>query len=115
MRSVLRFALASVALVVLAGLALSSLYDADAERRAIWVSAAVALVVQLFAFAVVRLVPREHVVAGWGLGALLRFAVLGLYALVIVKAVGLPAAAATVSLALFFFLSTLVEPLFLRS
>jgi hypothetical protein len=115
MKSMLRFALASVSLVVLAGLALSWLYQGDAERRAIWVSAVVALVVQLFAFAVVRLVPREHVVAGWGLGALLRFAVLGLYALVIVQAVGLPAAAATVSLALFFFLSTLVEPLFLRS
>lgn len=115
MRAVGLFAIVSIALVVLAGLALAMFYPDAADRQAILVSALVALTVQLFAFAVVRLVPREHVVAGWGLGALLRFAVLGLYALVIVKAVGLPAAAATVSLALFFFLSTLVEPLFLRS
>ena len=108
------YLLLAVAIVALGGLALALFYPATPDRSAIAVSAGVALLVQLFAFAILRLVPREHVIAGWGLGALLRFAVLLLYALVIVHALGLPSAAATVSLALFFFLSTLVEPLFLR-
>ena len=115
MRAIGLFTVVSIALVAIAGAALAWFYPGAADRHAIVVSALVALGVQLFAFAIVRLVPREHVIAGWGLGALLRFLVFGLYALVIAKAVGLPTAAATVSLALFLFLSTLVEPLFLRS
>ena len=115
MRPVLLFAVVSVLIVVLAGVVLATFYPGAADRHAIVVSGCIALVVQLFAFAVVHLVPREHVIAGWGLGALLRFAILGLYGLVVARAVGLPTAAATVSLALFFFLSTLVEPLFIRS
>ena len=114
MKSVVAYLALAVAIVALGGLALALFYPATPDRSAIAVSAGVALLVQLFAFVILRLVPCEHVIAGWGLGALLRFAVLLLYALVIVRALGLPSAAATVSLALFFFLSTLVEPLFLR-
>jgi hypothetical protein len=44
----------------------------------------------------------------------LRFLVLGVYALVVVKALGLPVEPALVSLAAFFFLSSLVEPLLLN-
>jgi hypothetical protein len=50
---------------------------------------------------------------GWGLGALLRLITLAVYALVFVNALALPATAALISLATFFFLSTLVEPLVL--
>jgi hypothetical protein len=45
----------------------------------------------------------------------MRFAVLGVYALVFVKALGLPSGAALISLAAFFFISTLIEPLLLQS
>ncbi len=114
MKATALFAAASLAIAGGAGWLLSLLYRAPAERRAIWVSAAVAVVVQLFGFAVARLVARTNVIAGWGLGALLRIVTLVVYALVIVNAFGLPSAAALVSLATFFFLSTLVEPLLLN-
>jgi hypothetical protein len=74
----------------------------------------VALVVQLLAFAVVRGMGPKHVIAGWGLGAALRLAVLSVFALLVVPRVGLPLTSAAVSLALFFFVTTVIEPLFLN-
>jgi hypothetical protein len=53
--------------------------------------------------------------AAWGLGMLLRFVVLVLYAFLVVKALALPAEAALLSLVAFFFLTTLVEPMLLKS
>ena len=74
-------------------------------------SAAVALVVQLVAFILLRLSRGKNVFAGWGVGALLRFVALGAMALVIAGALGLDKNAALISLAAFLFLSMLVEPL----
>jgi hypothetical protein len=108
------FALLSLALVAGAYWLLGLIYAAPAERRALAVSAAVAYVVQLFAFAVVRMMATTNVVAGWGLGILLRLVTLVVYALVIVKAFGLVPGAALFSLALFLFLSTLIEPPLLK-
>jgi hypothetical protein len=82
--------------------------------RAVLVSAGVAAVVQLFGFGIVRLARRSNPIAAWGLTALLRMAVLVVYALVIVPALGVLATPALLSLATFFFLSTLVEPLLLN-
>ncbi|NUQ22240.1 MAG: hypothetical protein HOQ09_14930, partial [Gemmatimonadaceae bacterium] len=62
-----------------------------------------------------RFVPREHVIAAWGLGTLARFATLVVYAFVVVKVLALPAAPALVSLVACLFASTLLEPLFLKS
>ena len=45
----------------------------------------------------------------------MRLMALAAYALVVTRALGLPSAAALVSLAAFFFLSTVVEPLLLKS
>ena len=89
-------------------------YPDPASRRAIGISAAIAFVVQAIAFGIVRLSAGKNVIAGWGLGALLRFLVFGVYALVLVKALDLPSGAAMISLASFLFLSTLVEPLLLK-
>jgi hypothetical protein len=108
------FALLTVVLIAAVGWILSVFYTSPADHRAILVSAGLAIVVQLVAFTIVRLVPREHVVAGWGVGVLLRFAVLALYGLVIANAMGLPSAAALVSLACFLFVSTTIEPLLLK-
>ena len=44
----------------------------------------------------------------------MRLAVLAVYGFVLIKAMGLPSAPALLSLAAFFFLSTLVEPLLLK-
>ena len=114
MKATALFAAATLAILALAGWIFRLVYESAADRRAIWTSAVVAMVVQLVAFVVARRIARTNVMAGWGLGVLLRLLCLGVYALVIVKALALPSAAALVSLATFFFLSTLVEPLLLN-
>ena len=102
-------------LIALSAAALSLAFDRPTERRAILVSAVLAFVVQLAAFAAVVLASRRNLVAGWGIGILVRLVVLVAYALLVVQAVGLAPAAALISLATFFFLCTLVEPLLLRT
>lgn len=114
-RAVGVFAAITVAVVVLGGWILTLIYPGDAARRAVVASGIVALVVQSVAFAIARRAAvRRNAVAGWGIGALLRMAVLALYALVVVQALGLASVPALVSLAVFLFVSTLVEPLLLN-
>jgi hypothetical protein len=109
------FALASIAIVLVVGWVLTFVWPSTEAMRAIRTSAEVAVAVQLLAFAIARLSRgSQNTVAAWGLGTLLRVAVLVVYALVLVKAFGLLGTPALVSLALFFFLSTLVEPLLLN-
>jgi hypothetical protein len=114
MRAALAFAASTLLIVVGAGWLLTLAFPGPADRSAIVTSGWIALVVQMIGFAIVRLTLKQNVIAGWGLGAILRFAVLGVYAFVMVKALGLPPFPAVVSLAVFFFLSTLVEPLLLN-
>jgi hypothetical protein len=71
-------------------------------------------VVQIAAFAVTARMAPKNVIAAWGAGALARMLTLFVYALLAVKVFGLPAVPALISLAVFLFLSTLLEPLFLR-
>ena len=108
------FVAATLVIVLVGGWLLTVVWPDPAAAHAIRVSGLVAVVVQCFAFGIMRLVPRSNVIAAWGLGTLLRFAVFVIYAFVIVKAYGLAGTPALVSLALFFFLSTLVEPLLLN-
>ncbi len=115
MKAIGIFAVVSLAIIVVVGGVMSLLYEAPDERRAIVISGVIAFVVQMFAFSIARLVARENVIAGWGMGALMRMLVLAVYAIVVVRALGLPSAPALVSLAAFFFLSTLVEPLLLNA
>lgn len=115
MKSIAIFAALSLAIIAVVGGVMSLIYPTPDDRRAIVISGAIAFVVQMFAFSVARLVARENVIAGWGVGALMRMLALGVYALVIVEAFALPLAPALVSLAAFFFLSTLVEPLLLNT
>lgn len=83
--------------------------------RAVWSSAVIAFGVQLLAFAVARPFVATNPIAGWGLGSLIRFAVLVVHALVGVGALGVAPGPALVSLVAFLFVTMLVEPLFLRS
>ena len=115
MKPVAMFAALCLALIGLAGWVMTFVFQSPYDARAIWTSAAVAFAVQVIAFAIVKLSAKTNVIAGWGIGAIIRFLVLGVYALVFVKALGLPSAAALVSLAAFFFVSTLLEPLLLKS
>jgi hypothetical protein len=108
------FAAALAVIIVGAGWVMSLVWTGPQADHAVTVSAGIAVVVQLIGFALLRLTARPHRIAAWGLGALIRFLVLGVYGLVIVKALGLAMAPALLSLAVFFFLSTLVEPLLLN-
>lgn len=113
MKRVLAFAAVAAALTASSAAIMTIVWSTPAEERAIWLSAAIAFVVQMLAFGIVTVMKRDQVIVGWGLGALMRLVTLSVYALVFVKALGLPSTAALVSLAMFFFLSTLVEPLLL--
>jgi hypothetical protein len=109
------FAVASLAIVLVVGWVLTFVWPTADAARAIRTSAEIAVAVQLLAFAIARLSrSSQNTVAAWGLGTLIRVAVLVVYALVLVKAFGLQGTPALVSLALFFFLSTIVEPLLLN-
>ena len=115
MRAFGLFAGALVVIILGSAWVMSLVWTTPEADHAVTVSAGVALVVQLLGFALLRLTERKHRIAAWGLGALIRFLVLGVYALVVVKAMGLAPAPALLSLAVFFFLSTLVEPLLLNA
>ena len=82
--------------------------------RAVWASAAAVIVVQTLAFALVRVMQPLNVIAGWGLGMLLRLVALVAWGMLGVKALGLAMAPALLGMAGFFFVSTLIEPVFLK-
>ena len=109
------FAAASLVIIAAGAGLLGLIFAEPGERRAVLTSAAVAWPVQLLGFAVARTLAAGNVMAGWGLGMLLRLGALAVYALVIVEAFALPAAPALLSLAAFFFASTLIEPLLLET
>ena len=113
-RFVLFAVIAAASIAALAAVLGAVVYTTPAAQRAVWVSAAAALGVQLFAFAVVLMAPRANVFAAWGLGALLRLVVLAVFALLLVKVMALPIAPALISLVTFFFVTTLVEPVLLK-
>jgi hypothetical protein len=109
------FALASLALIGIAAAGLTLLFRGEREALAIWISAAVAFASQVVSFPVVRRLTRSNLIVGWGTGSLIRFGTLGVYALVAALVLHLPMTPALVSLAVFYFLSMVIEPLFLRS
>jgi hypothetical protein len=109
-----RYALVTVALVAIAAWLLTFGLTEAGAASAIGISATVAVVVQIAAFAVTARMAPKNVIAAWGAGALARMLTLFVYALLAVKVFGLPAVPALISLAVFLFLSTLLEPLFLR-
>jgi hypothetical protein len=116
LRSVLLFAVAQAVLVFGMSLVLSRFVWTDAESaRAIQASAWLAMGTQVITFAIAKLVARQQVIAGWGLGVVLRFAMVAFWAFLGIKALGLAASPALLSLVAFFFVSTLIEPLFLNA
>lgn len=107
---------AGLSLVLIVGLALllTRLWPDPVAQQAVWFSAGIALGIQIIGFLFVRVLVPAHVMAGWGAGMLLRFLTLVLHALVGIRLMGFPPAPALLSLAAFFFVSTLVEPVFLK-
>lgn len=78
-------------------------------RAAVLTSLAIAAVVQTLAFLAARAVSPRRVMEVWVGGAAVRLVVLVVYALVALRPLGLPAAPALLSLATFFFVTTLAE------
>ena len=115
MKRVVRFVAAAAILIVLAAFLLGLLFRLPGDARAIRISAAIAFAVQVFAFAIVLVVAGAgtNVFPAWGLGILLRLAALAVTGLWLVSALRLRAEPALISLATFFFVTTLVEPLLL--
>lgn len=94
--------------------AISAMFTEGLGRQAILASAVLALVVQLLAFTVARMFRDRHVFVGWGMGSAMRFVALALYAVIVAKLWGAPVMAALLSFAAFLFVTTVIEPLFLK-
>jgi hypothetical protein len=86
----------------------------EETRHSVWMSALLVVIVQALAFSLVRVMQPLNVIAGWGLGMLLRLFALVAFGLFGVKALGLSMQPALLSMAGFFFVSTLIEPVFLK-
>jgi len=82
--------------------------------RSVWASAITVVIVQALAFWLVRMMQPVNVMAGWGLGMILRAVTLVAFGFFGVKALGLAMGPSLLSMAGFFFVSTLIEPAFLK-
>ena len=112
--AVARYSFVMVATIVLVAWMLTRALSGPGAMSAIALSACVAAVVQIAAFAVTRSMMPRNVMAGWGAGSLVRLFTLVIYGLLAVTVLRLAPAPALISMAVFFFLSMLLEPLFLR-
>ncbi len=115
MKAVGMFAVVSLTVIGVLAWLLGLGLNGPTDRRALQVAAGAAFVVQLVAFFVVRRVARENVVAGWGVGTLIRFGAFALWGLWVVGRLALPQSAALLAMATFLFVTTLIEPLFLKT
>ena len=110
MKAMARFGILLVALVAVTGWILSRAFTTPGERNAILVSAILSIVVQMGTFWLAEMTRRRNaLLAGWGIGAILRGTVLVLYGLIFARLFGLPLAAALTSFAVFLFASMLLE------
>jgi hypothetical protein len=113
-KAVALYAAISATAIVSVALLLSMPYSGVDARRAIITSAVIAFTVQMLAFALLRIWRGPAVMMAWGIGALARFLVIIVYALVVLKAAALPLEPALISLASFFVTCTLIEPFLLE-
>jgi hypothetical protein len=111
---VLLFAAAQVVVLALTGAGLAWWFAGPEHRSALVGAGVLAFAVQTLTFTIVRLVAQEQVIAAWGVGVLVRFAVVAAWAFVLVPALGLSPSAALFALVAYFFVSTVVEPIFLN-
>ena len=115
LRAVLVFTIAQGLLVAVVALVLMQFVWTDAQSaHAIQASAWLSVGVQVVTFSIARVVAQQQVIAGWGVGVLLRFAIVAFWAFLGIAALGLAETPALMSLVIFFFVSTLIEPIFLN-
>jgi hypothetical protein len=109
------FALFSLPVIGVAAFLLGLLFRGPGDAKAIWISAALAYLSQVAAFPAVRKLMAVNFIMGWGVGSLVRLGTLLVYTLVGAFVFDLSMTPALIGLALFYFVSMLIEPLFLRS
>ena len=113
------FAAVSAAIIVAATLGLRMFFTGAAQLQALLLSAGLAFAVQVGAFALIAAAKKSAAAAPgelmmrWGMGAVIRLLVLMMFAAV-ATVMNLPLDAALVSLATYFFLTMMVEPLLLN-
>ena len=107
------YAVITLALIGTLGALFALGFKSPEARQAIMVSGVIAFMIQMISFAIAKQIGKESIFLGWGIGALLRLFTLAVYALLVVKALGLPAEAALISMATFFFVAIIIEPLLL--
>jgi hypothetical protein len=116
--SIAAFFFVSAGCVAVASGVLALVFAGPGARRAVAVSAVLALAVQMVAYVVafraIRM-PGRPIMTAWVVGMILRFGALAALGLVGVRAWQLPPVPALVSLVIFLFVSTLVEPWLLQS
>jgi hypothetical protein len=117
-RAISIFAGVSAALIITATIILRMYFRTVEQHNAMLVSAGLAFAVQLGSYALLRPARPGHGAPGelmlrWGIGAVIRFFVLVLYA-PIARIVNLSLEAALVSLVTFFFMTMMAEPLLLE-
>jgi CHASE2 domain-containing sensor protein len=106
--------LASCLLIIAIIGAIAWALTSDAGQRAVLTSAALALAVQVVAFSVTRALQRRNLLLGWGLGSVLRLIALVTYAMLVAKRWHTPLTPALLSFVAFVFVTTVVEPVFLK-
>jgi len=117
-RAISFFAGVSAALIITSTIILRTYFRTVEQHNAMLVSAGLAFAVQLGSYALLRPARPGHGAPGelmlrWGIGAVMRFFVLVLYA-PIARVVNLSLEAALVSLVTFFFMTMMAEPLLLE-
>ena len=116
--SVLAFVAVCAVAIGASGAALALLFGGAAGHRAVAASAGVAFVVQLVTYTLARRAarrPGRPIIAAWVGGMLLRFGAVVAYAMVAVRGGSLAPVPALISLVIFFFVTTLLEPWLLQS
>lgn len=99
--------------IALLGAIAWSFVDAPA-RQAMLVSAGIAVAVQVIAFTMARLLLRKNVMLGWGLGSALRLVVLVAFAIIMATTARAMLTPALLSFVGFLFVTTVLEPIFLK-
>ena len=117
-RSLGLFAAVSAGIIFHTWLVLRLIFTTAAQQQAMLLSAGLAFAVQVGAYALLAPGKTSGAVSGevilrWGMGAVIRFVVLVIFA-VLAGLLRLPLDAALVSLATYFFLTMMAEPLLLN-
>lgn len=113
-RAFLGYAAATVGLIALARAGLGLVWHDDGGSRALLIAAAIAVPVQVAAFALARRMAPARALHGWAIGSGLSMLTLIVFGFV-AQGMQLPLEPALFGLATYLFLTELAEPFFLRT